>query len=308
MTDAFLSAHAYACARRTLDICEGYLGRSTIWHFEPAVERLEIIPYIAGWDNAQSGNGFLELGETDPRDPRTFFAYSFDSIAHEIGHLVLLAELGAPIDEGRPKDYFAYHESIADFISLLGLLHFDTALDRILRRTKGNLLIHNELDRFAEISSESQVRVLNNSLRQHDVGGEVHDRSKPFAAALFDCLVEAYQLLLFERGLTDIDPRQYHDLRREMPSRQINEHLRIPKERYETRHFASKAALQEARDFVGESLFNSWSLLEPDDLTFEAAAAAFLRSANEGRAARFASQFEDCMNWRDIIQWQWRTT
>jgi hypothetical protein len=296
----FLAVHSYACSRRVLDICEGYVGRRIDWFFEPAYDRLEIVPRIRDWENAQSGFGFLELGESEPATSTSSFALNFDAIAHEMGHLVLLGELGVPEGDRDDADFFAYHEAVADFISLLGLLHFDTAVDRLLRRTRGNLLVHNELDRFAELSDEKQLRLLNNSLRAADVGDDVHDRSKPFAAALFDSLVEIYQTLLFERGVSDLDPRRFSNLRQQMASALIEENLRVSRQDYERRHFVSKAALQEARDLVGEALVRSWSHLDPDRLTFREAAEALLVSVYEGRARPYVTQIEDCIRWRQI--------
>jgi hypothetical protein len=297
---AFLSVHSYACSRRVLDICEGYVGRRIDWFFEPTYDRLEIVPHISQWENAQSGFGFLELGGSEPPTATSSFALNFDAIAHEMGHLVLLGELGIPNGDGQDADFFAYHEAVADFMSLLGLLHFDTAIDRLLRRTGGNLLIHNELDRFAELSEEKQLRSLNNSLRTADVGDDVHDRSKPFAAAMFDSLVEIYQTLLFERGVTDLDPRRFSNLRQQMAPALIEENLRRSRDDYEKRHFASKAALQEARDLIGEALIRSWELLDPAYLTFPEAAEALLVSSHAGRARPYVNQIEDCIRWRQI--------
>jgi hypothetical protein len=194
-TPDFVAAQAYACVRRVLDICESYHGRSIRWFFEPARHRLEIIPRLQ-WDNAHSGFGYLELGEDDMLQDGFPLALNFDAVAHETGHLVLLSALGTPRAPVPPADFFTYHECAADFVSLLALLHFDTALDRILRRTKGNLLLMNELDRFAELSVEKQVRTFNHSLKMRDVGSEVHDRARPFMGALFDTLIEIYQILL----------------------------------------------------------------------------------------------------------------
>ncbi|ASP77043.1 hypothetical protein CN138_21545 [Sinorhizobium meliloti] len=297
----FLSVHSYACARRVLDVCEGYIGRQIRWFFEPGLSRLEIVPRIPNWENAQSGFGFLELGESDQATLTSCFALNFDSIAHEMGHLILLSELGIPFDDRQDTDFFAYHEAVADFVSLLGLLHFDTALDRLLRRTRGNLLIHNELDRFAEISDEKQIRSFNNSLRVEDVSYEVHDRSKPFAAAMFDGLVEIYQTLLFERRVTDLDPRRFSNLRQQMAPALMEKIILGSETDYELRHFASKAALQEARDIVGEALVQSWRHLDPDYLTFQAAAEALLKAADEGRGRPYVGQFEDCIRWRQIL-------
>lgn len=298
---AFLATHSFACARRVLDIFEGYVGREIRWFFEPTLSRLEIIPHIADWDNAQSGFGFVEFGESEPARVTSRFALNFDSVAHEMGHLILLSELGLLEGDGAGSEFFAYHEAVADFASLLGLLHFDTAAERILRRTGGNLLINNELDRFAELSDERQIRTFNNSLRAGDVSHEVHDHSKPFAGGLFDCLVEVYQTLLFERGLSDLDPRQFGNLRQQLAPELIEATLRPSRADYELKHFASKAALEEARDIVGESVVRSWRFLEPDDVTFEAAAEAFLTAADRGRGRAYVEQFEDCMRWREIL-------
>ncbi|ESW62963.1 hypothetical protein X771_31535 [Mesorhizobium sp. LSJC277A00] len=282
-------------------MCQGYIGRDIVWFFEPNLSRLEIVPYIPDWDNAHSGFGFLELGENDPVSRASCFALNFDSMAHEMGHLILLSELGVLEGDGANTDFFAYHEAVADFVSLLGLLQFDTAVDRILRRTSGNLLINNELDRFAELNDEKQIRLFNNSLRIGDVSDEVHDRSKPFAAGLFDCLVEVYQTLLFQRGLSDVDPRRYSHLRQQMAPSVIEKSLRDSKADYANKHFASKAALQEARDIIGESVVRSWSYLEPDSLTFRTAALAFLEMADRGRGHPYMDQLEDCMKWRNIL-------
>lgn len=297
----FLAAHVYACVRRVLDVCEGYRRQGIPWYFFPVVERLEIVPRIRSWDNAHSGFGYLEMGESDESDRQSCYGLSFDAVAHEVGHLVLLNELGLPIEFTTDTDFAAYHEAVADFISLLGLLHFDTALDRILRRSRGNLLIHSELDRIAEQGDEKQIRSFNHSLRMSDVGADVHDRSKPFAAALFDCVLEVHQSLSFQRGLSPVDPRRYSNLRKQMAAAQLAAVLNIPKAEYEYLHLASKAALQEARDIVGESLVRSWQELDPNSLTFTSAAISFLATANDGRGKGYVSQFEDCFRWREII-------
>jgi hypothetical protein len=294
---AFMAAHAFACVHRVLDICENYLGRTWPWFFEPTLARLEIIPHVP-WDNAQSGFGFLELGEDERTETRYPFALNFDVIAHELGHLVLMSTLGLPRFTVATRDFLAYHEAVADFISLLGLLHFDTALDRILRRTRGNLLVMNELDRFAELSEEKQVRRFSNSLRMQDVGDEVHDRSRPFAGALFDTLIEIYQVILFERGLTGLDPRAFAHLRLELPRSALERELALSASDYELRHFAVKAALAEARDLLGEALMGSWASLDPDDFSLAEAKDSLVATAFAGRAARYADRIADNFSWR----------
>lgn len=294
-TRPFIAAHAFACAHRTLEVCEGYVGSSLPWFFEPYYERLEIIPRVE-WNNAQSGFGFLELGEDDSDAEPFPFALNFDVIAHEIGHLVLFRALGLPRLSEPNADFFAYHEAMADFISLIGLLHFDTALDRILRRTRGNLLIMNELDRFAELSDERQVRRFSNSLRLRDVGEEVHDRSRPFAGALFDTLIEIYQVILFERGLTRLNPRDFAYVRLEMSQHKLE--LQISGPDYELRHYALKAALIEAREIVGESTMQSWRHLDPDHFSLSAAKEAIVLAARTGRGRAYADRIADNFAWR----------
>lgn len=298
-TPEFEAAHVYACVRRVLDICESYLGREIPWFFEPTYNRLEIVPRLR-WDNAQSGYGFLEMGEDEARGAPQPFALNFDALAHEIGHLVIFGVMGAPRFDP-PHEYFAYHEAVADFIALIGLLHFDTALDLLLRRTRGNLLIANELDRFGELSDEKQVRLFSHSLRMSDVSAEVHDLSKPFAGALFDILVEIYQVLLFERGLSDLDPRDFRDLRRELSQEELEEQLSASLGANDSRHYVLKSALEEARDLVGEILVRSWEELEPENLDYRWAAEAMIVAAETGRASRFAGSVVDNFAWRGIL-------
>jgi hypothetical protein len=296
----FVAAHTYACVRRMLDICESYHGREIPWFFESTYERLEIVPRLS-WDNAHAGFGFLEMGEDDA-DGRPFpFALNFDSVAHETGHLILLSLLGTPQGGAPPDDFFAHHEGIGDFLSLLGLLFFDTALDRILRRTRGNLLLTNELDRFAELSTEKQVRVLNHSLKMSDVGHEIHDRSRPFTGALFDTLIEIYQVLLVERGLSRLDPREVEEVRLELTQADIDREFAITRDEYEFHHFEVKAALTEARDIVGEALVRSWRFLDPDTISLSAAAEALLDAIEMGRGRRFTDRAFGNFVWRGIL-------
>lgn len=298
-TPEFEAAHVYACVRRVLDICESYLGREIPWFFEPTYDRLEIVPRLS-WDNAQSGYGFLELGEDEARGEPQPFALNFDAVAHEVGHLIIFGVMGVPRFDP-PHQYFGYHEAVADFIALIALLHFDTALDLLLRRTRGNLLIANELDRFGELSDEKQVRLFSHSLRMSDVSSEVHDLSKPFAGALFDILIETYQVLLFERGLSDLDPREFRDLRSELSEEELEEQLSLSLGANESRLFALKSALQEARDLVGEILVRSWEELEPHALAYREAAEAMITAAETGRASRFAGAVADNFAWREIL-------
>jgi hypothetical protein len=81
----------------------------------------------------------------------------------------------------------------------------------------------------------------------------------------------------------------------------IEEALRNSRRSADLNHFATKAALQEARDIIGEALVGSWHDLEPDSVTFQNAAMAFLETAWRGRGSAYIDQLEDCMRWREIL-------
>ena len=297
---SFMAAHAFACVRRVLDVSESYLGRETPWFFLPTYERLEIVPHLR-WTNAQSGFGFLELGEDDSRETPFPYALNFDVIAHETGHLILFGALGPPERSAPSLEYLAYHEFAADFISLLSLLHFDSVLDRMLRRTKGDLLLSNELDRVAELFDERTIRSASHSLKMSDVGRELHDYSRPFTGAVFDSLIEIFHLLLLERGMRTLDTRSIRSVREDMSQDEIERTLRDSVQNYRTHHFAVKAALEEARDIIGDALVRSWEGLDPDSLTFPEAASAIVDRAEEGRGRRFADRIYENFVWREIL-------
>jgi hypothetical protein len=209
---SFLGVHAYACVHFVLGIWQNYLGHPVGWFFDQTFERLEIVPLV-DWENAQAGYGFLELGYANVDGIKRPYALNFDTVAHEVGHLISLSEMGLPTAVSHDNDFFPFSEAFSDLVSLISFLHFDSAIDRLLRRTKGNLLIHNELNRFAETSPETQIRLATNFRRMSEVTQEAHDRALPFVGAVFDSLVELYHQELVRNGCAD--PRLLDsDLRR----------------------------------------------------------------------------------------------
>jgi hypothetical protein len=110
-------------------------------------------------------SAFWRWGEDDTRGEPFPFALNFDApLPHEIGHLILFGTLGLPQRSTPTQDVPSLPRGRADFISLLGLLQFDSALDRILRRTRGNLLLFNDSTGALSSSDEKQVRSLSHSL------------------------------------------------------------------------------------------------------------------------------------------------
>ena len=52
---------------------------------------------------------------------------------------------------------------------MIAVLHFDSVVDGLLRSTRGNLYLPNELNRIGELSDTEQIRVASHSLTMADV-------------------------------------------------------------------------------------------------------------------------------------------
>lgn len=290
----FLGVHAYACVHFVMDIWKSYLGRPVRWFFDPTFPRLEIIPFV-NWENAQAGYGFLELGYSRVGGVVHPYALNFDTIAHELGHLIILSETGFPARTAGDSDFFPFAEAFSDCISLVSMLHFDSAMDRLLRRTQGNLLLYNELNRFAETSPESQIRLATNFRKMSEVTQDIHDRALPFVGAVFDSIVELYHRDLVSHGfaaqqLLDIDLR---DLTRD----EFNRFRAMTADAYATRPLYFKLALIAARDAVGQALARALGQLDPTTLRFDQAARTIVASASMTAADPLEANFR----WREII-------
>ena len=298
---AFLGVHVFGCVARVLDVWEGYLGHRINWHFADTYERLEIIPLI-DWQNAQSGYGMLEFGYRPTADGgKDLFALNFDVIAHEIGHSVLFSEIGLPRPDVPPgPDMFAYHEGVSDLCSLIGMLHFDTAMDRVLRRGSGNLMALNELNRVAELADERQIRIAGNARKMSDVSSEVHDKSRPFTGAIFDALIQTYHDTAVAEGLVHLPPGSISDARDIDPDLE-HTYARAFAADYDLKHFQLKAALADARDVIALGLAKSWAKLDSETLTYADAAYAICEALQETGHGNVADTMVDCLAWREIL-------
>ncbi|MEM7444274.1 MAG: hypothetical protein AAF414_13195 [Pseudomonadota bacterium] len=297
----FVAAHCFAALRRVLDIWESYLGHEIVWHFAETYERMEIIPQV-DWANAQSGYGYVEMG-IDRADNGLVvpYALNFDVLAHELGHAIIFAEMGMPVADSGTSEYFGYHESVSDLISLISLLHFDSAVDRLLRGCKGNLLVMNELSRIAELSGDRQIRIASNERRMSTVTTEVHDMSRPFTGAIFDTLVEIYHANIIDRGLVE-PPVDYDSERlREMDKREIEAVGAAFTDAYEGRHFQCKAALEDARDIVGTGIAQSWSRIAADGFSYAEAGVAIANVMDEMGEPDSAQIMIENLEWREIL-------
>lgn len=298
---AFLGAHVFGCVARILDVWEGYLGHRIQWHFGDRYERLEIVPLIE-WDNAQSGYGYLEFGyDVSVDGSRHPYALNFDVIAHEIGHSILFAEIGVPPDGFQPgPDFVAYHEGVSDLCSLVGMLHFDTAMDRLLRRGSGNLLAMNELNAFAEQADERQVRIAGNARKMSEVGAEPHDKSRPFTGGFFDAIVETYHDMCVDQGIVNLPKKSITDAR-SIDTDVAESFAREFAADYDLKHFQLKAALADARDIMGRALAMSWRYLDNDRLTYVNAGYAVCDALQEMGHGNVADIVVESLSWREIL-------
>ncbi len=300
-TRAFVAAHAFGSLRRVLDIWEGYLGHDVSWFFASDYRRLEIIPMIK-WHNAQSGYGFMEFGyhETEAGEVHPH-ALNFDVIAHELGHAIMFSEMGVPEPERRTSQFYGFHEACADLTALFSMLHFDSVADRLLRSTRGNLYVLNELNRIAELSDTKQIRIASNARKLSEVSTEVHDLSRPFTGAVFDIMVDVFLDVLLRRGLItpSMANNSFEGSRDEQDLGRVQAAFDAA---YRNRHFAFKTALFEARDLVGEWLAFAWQHLAVENLEYQQVAMALLEADTVVGGGYHERAIRESFEWREILE------
>ena len=305
----FRAAHIYGTMRFVLDIWERYFGGEIPWHFQPDYDRLELIPWV-DWNNAQSGWGFIETGFRRAQSgERVPLSLNFDVLAHEMGHAILYSLLGLPPQGRVSAEYQGFHESASDLIAIISALHFDSVMDLILNRTRGNLYVRNVLNRVGEISPNEQIRLASNRLRMCDVPSvdtpieqltqpQRHRIGEPLTGTVFDILVEIFQQKLVEAGL--ISPKLDHLSRRDGPLElndvAIQSRFDIA---YEANPEGFKIALEAARDYLGNLLAHAWSQLDWR-LSFVDAGRAMLRADLALSGGFFHPELLDSLAWREI--------
>jgi len=284
-TREFMVAHVYGTIRFVLDVWERYIGGEIPWFFADEFDRLELIP-IVDWDNAQSGFGFIEMGYARVAGSLPHpFCLDFDVLAHELGHVLLYSVLGVPVSDRPGVEYLSFHESAADCTAIVALLHFDAIVDDLLRSSRGNLYLPNELNRIGEVSSTQQFRLASNSLTLADVPrprGPIesvtqqdrHLLGLPLTGAVFDVLVEVFEQFLVDENIISRELDLISRQDRDAPLEEVQTGF---DRAYAGRHDEFKAALLDARDYVGRLLAGTWCLLGPD-VTFSGIAAAMLEA------------------------------
>jgi hypothetical protein len=301
-TRQFEMAHLYAAVRFTLDVWERYFGHPIPWHFRPPYERLEL-SLLRTVKNAFAGFGFLEVGAhvTDAREYHPF-SLNFDIVAHEVGHLIIYSEVGLPVPELMEDEYFGFHESAADLVALLAVLHFDSVVERLLETTRGNLYTLNELNRFAELSEDEQIRIAGNARRMSEfVDGwtKEHDLSEPLTGALFDILVDIFHESLLERGLIRPEVEDLADQVQRVPAYEPLIQAFFD-EAYAANPEGFREALLEARDYLGLALAETWRRLPAESLNYDDVAAILLGVERDLSGGRLARLMRENFLWREI--------
>jgi hypothetical protein len=183
-------------------------------------------------------------------------------------------------------------------------------VDRLLKKSKGNLYTLNELNRIGELSETEQVRTASNMFRMSDVADvttppdalsqhELHRLGEPLTGAIFDIFVEVYQDILLDAGLIDAELAALSD-----GALQNAEYLTLVERRfaaaYQNRHDGFKACLLQARDYLGTLLANTWMRVPVHFMTFRDVSSALLGSDSAIAGARFSHLIRDSLAWREI--------
>lgn len=312
----FLAAHQFGSMRYTLDIWEYYLGRRVEWWDSHVHPRTELIPFV-DWPNAQSGPGFMETGiwrgEDGSAQP---YALNFDVIAHETGHQILFSQVGVPPADGIGVPFLAFHESFSDLVALIAVMHFPSVPARLLEQTQGNLYVLNLVNRIAETSAHTQIRLAANTTRMEDVadirmaadgswidptgqGRNQHWIAAPLTGAIFDIFVEIYQHALVTAGLIPDEANAQGWTREEvdMAFADLNRVFSAALARFD---MAFAEVIAHARDAVGRALAHVMLTVRAENLSFAEVAARFLElMAAQGHSPLMPAMLSHFL-WRGI--------
>ncbi|MEM7069057.1 MAG: hypothetical protein AAF478_09250 [Pseudomonadota bacterium] len=288
-TIQFEQAHAFGSIRFTMDIWERYFERPLGWHFQDFYDRLEIL-FLRGLDNAFAGFGSIEIGSyTLKTGELVEFGLSFDILSHELGHLIIYNEIGLPGKRDVNGEYFGFHESAADMVALISLLHFDSAVSGLLESSSGNLYSYNRLNRFGEVSNFGQLRSASNEYTLYDFAdGWVyeHKLSQVLTGALFDIWVDIFHEMLLDRRLISTELEDLSDKLEGDPAYQ--EVIQpLFDEAFSENPAGFADALFASRDYMGFALASIWKKLRIETLDFADVFETFLEVDSRMTGGRY---------------------
>ncbi len=298
----FKSAQMYATVRRVLDIWEDYFGRRIQWHFALHYDRMELIPLIE-WDNAHSGYGFLEFGygrtSWGGMDLSRPYCLNFDVLAHELGHSIVFAEVGAPNNSSNTPEYGGFHEAAGDLVAIVSALHSELVVGQLLNHSRGNLFTVNELNRVGDLSKSREIRRAFNWDRMSTVSLEPHDLSRPLTGAIFDIFVEVFQKNLVSKTLIsqELADLSYHGPDETIDDEAIQAQFDAA---YEGQQEGFKTSLLEARDYLGGLLAIAFDRISPHYLSYVDVGLELLAIDSEVMQSEHQDTIRDCFAWREI--------
>src|SRR5262249_2363186 len=233
------------------------------------------------------------------------YCENFDVLSHELGHSIIFSQVGVPQHPNDEAiDYGGMQESSGDLVAIVAVLHFDSVVNRLLAKTRGNLFTVNELDRVGELSDSRQIRIAFNYARMSDVGDEPHDRSLPLTGAIFDIMVEVFQKNLVRAQL--ITPELARRSSQESASADELAALQGQFDAAYAGHEAGfKQSLLDARDYLGRLLARTWGSLSPNFLTYPHIVRALLRADRAETQGAHQDTIRSCFAWRQIRVPRW---
>ncbi len=160
----------------------------------------------------------------------------------------------------------------------------------------------NELDRFAELSPHDQIRIASNDVKLSEFSAgwdDEHALSQPLTGAFFDIVVDIFQELLVERGLI---PRDVAEETRRVRSEP--EHAEVVQPYFDAAFAGQsdgfRAALMDARDYVGVALAETWKRLTADDFAYLNVATMFTAVDQMMSGGHHRRAIVESFDWREI--------
>jgi hypothetical protein len=300
-TKQFEMAHLFGSVRFVLDVWEDYFGRRIPWQFERDFPRMEL-SILPSLQNAYSGYGFIEVGGHSKGEDFVPFSLNFDVVAHEVGHAIIYSEVGVPDPDDATGEYFGFHESAADLVTLISSLHFNSVVDDLLLTTRGNLYTLNQVSRMAELSAKEQIRISSNDRRLSEFAEgwkKEHELSQPLTGAFFDILVDIFHEQLVEESLIDPVVENLSDELLATP-RYAGVMQALFDDAFARDPDGFKMALLHTRDIMGTYLAATWDVIDRNDLNYIDVATIFEEVDRELGGGRFLRLIRGNFDLRDI--------
>jgi hypothetical protein len=114
-----------------------------------AVNCMTVLPAAGVQANAYYDRTNFKFFYFDRNGQRVYTALSADIVLHELGH-GLLDAIRPDFFSSASMEVWAFHESFGDVTSILGALHWDAVVDKLLSDTKGDLRQPNIVANVAE--------------------------------------------------------------------------------------------------------------------------------------------------------------